>query len=255
MTYWPVTRALKEDNATGIGHLVGALLVQFLFVFVITWVVHVICKRSQLVATITFSILLLLISGVELALPALVRARDAAVAKAKQQRLAEAKENAERILKTDVGPQKITDAGLVHPDHRIVLTLPDGWIEVAEKQPAVILQAGEPSIGSMIAVMAQGQSESFPNYFRDLIAGAQEQHEAQGTVLHRLETTLLGKRAICFIVEVKKGGTHCVIANIIAMEPINGNQYVLNYYCFDENGIDPASIPAIADRLQFQDAD
>ncbi len=72
------------------------------------------------------------------------------------------------------------------------------------------------------------------------------------TILHRLDTTLLGLPAYCVIAETEAQGAKISLARIMAEKPINGFVYVVQFSKLSPGNLSPTSVPSIVNRVRLR---
>jgi len=196
--------------------------------FVIAWVVFRATGRKQRIATVVYSILVAVAGGY--VIPRAVNGPDA---------------NAE-AAEPPLAGQRLT-----HPDHPIVVTVPNEWNQVGDLEKPLLIVAKDPATGNSLSLLGFKVEDADHELNREAVErGLLVQLGPSGKILNRIDTQLLGERAYCLIAVAKHDDALVSVARIMSEKPLDGYTYVVQYSQVKSGAIDPRSIPGIARRVQ-----
>ncbi len=137
---WPEALVRATAPELAISYLVGGVVGGLLFSFSIAWIVYRVGRGSQLAATLAFSIMMAVIC-----LNAVARSR---VAQSPDPEVPQPPAASAKTLHLAVAAN-----GLVHPDHPVVLMVPDAWERPTGLAAPILLAAVEPGTGNSLGLL------------------------------------------------------------------------------------------------------
>jgi hypothetical protein len=233
-----------KEHATApefaISYLVGRIIGGLLLSFAIAWIAYRGTRRSQRAATIAFSIMIALVCWSTFAKPRGQQPPDV---------------EPPRPPAAPATPSQPVGAlqQLVHPDHPVVVMVPEGWEPATGLAPPILLLAAEGETGNSLALLGiQVADKKFVLIREDADAGVMEELGVKGKILHRLDTKLLGLPAYCVIVETELQERKVLLARIMMEKPLNGFIYVVQFSKLSPGDLSPQDIPSIVDRVRLE---
>lgn len=155
---------------------------------------------------------------------------------------------------TRTSPPARTSKELVHPDHPVVITVPDRWKRSTGLVAPVLLLATEPETGNNLGLIGlRMANKNFSLNRKNAENSLLKDASPTCKILHRLDTKVLGLPAYCLIAQTELQGTKMSLARIMTEKPLNGFVYVVQFSKLSPGNLSPESVPSIVNRVKLKE--